>query len=173
MPDKSGIGTPTTFKSFAEMFRPKVYDTIRKYLPEGYPEKHNEIVRCYSDRMGQYRRPSYLIAWTLLYNGNAEEAILPAAIQQTSEDWLLMIDDWMDGNQLRRGKAAAPTIYPPTLVINGASHLQAINWKMVHDAMVALGPDGESGTSTSFTTSYALHMSVNTLIYALQKRSKT
>ncbi|MCL5429908.1 MAG: polyprenyl synthetase family protein [Candidatus Marsarchaeota archaeon] len=137
----SNTQVPTDFKEFVEMYRPKVYGKICEYLPSGPPEPYHKIVRAYVDRKGQYRRPSYVLLWTLLYGGNIDDAILPAAIQQASEDWILMLDDWMDGNKLRRGQPAAYVMYNPRYVLNASSHLHAINWLMAFDASKNLGKD--------------------------------
>ena len=134
-------GTPASFKDFTALYKEMVYGKICEYLPDGEPEEHSKAVRTYVDRKGQYRRPSYLLLWTLLYNGDIKEAILPAAIQQVSEDWILIIDDWMDGNTLRRGQPAAQVIFGDRYAINAASNLQAVNWRMAKDAMVSLGTD--------------------------------
>lgn len=142
--DTQAVGElPADYKSFVAAYRDVVYNKICEYLPQGEPALHNQIVRCYVDRKGQYRRPSYVLLWSLLYGGNIEDAILPAAVQQVSEDWILIHDDWEDGNTLRRGQPAAHVLFGPLYAINAADHLHMIQWKMAKDAMVALG--GERG----------------------------
>lgn len=130
---------PQDFKSFVALYKDAVYRKICDYLPSGPPEEHHQAVRCYVDRKGQYRRPSYLLLWTLLYGGRIDEAILPAAVQQASEDWILIHDDWMDGNTLRRGAPAAHVIFGPSYAINAGDHLHMITWKMAKDAADSLG----------------------------------
>jgi geranylgeranyl pyrophosphate synthase len=138
---------PTDFKDFIAKYKSIVYNKISEYLIKNDVKqrldkgKYNQIMRVYVDRLGQYRRPSYTILWTMLYGGNVNDAILPAAIQQLSEDWLLMLDDIFDDSKLRRGAPAAHTIYPINYVINAASELQAINWRMIFDAENILGED--------------------------------
>lgn len=132
---------PPDFKSFIALYKERIYNAITGYLPEGEPAEHCKAVRSYVDRKGQYRRPSYLMLWNLLYGGKAEDAILPAAVQQLSEEWILMLDDWMDGNTLRRGAPAAHVLFGDRYAVNGASHLQAINWRMARDAANSLGKE--------------------------------
>ncbi len=137
------VNKTKSFKDFISLYKDDVYSLIEGYLPNGEPSAYFESVRCYTDRKGQYRRPSYVLLWDLLYGGNIEDAMLPAASQQVSEDWLLMIDDWMDDNNLRRGGPSAHLIYGDRYAINAASNLQSINWKIVYDACKKLGPGRE------------------------------
>ncbi len=133
------IAVPRDFKEFVELHRARIYDTIVSYISKNYAADYAKIIRVYVDRKGQYRRPSYLLLWTLLYSGNIEDAILPAAVQQTSEDWILMLDDFMDQNGLRRGGPTAHTMFGANLALNASSHLHVINWRMVFDAVKQLG----------------------------------
>ncbi|MBI4017688.1 MAG: polyprenyl synthetase family protein [Candidatus Aenigmarchaeota archaeon] len=132
---------PRDFKSFVALYKETVYNKICEYLPKGEPEAYHKIVRCYVDRKGQYRRPSYLLLWNLLYGGRMEDAILPAAVQQTSEDWILMHDDIMDGNSLRRGQPAAHVLFGLNYAVLGGDHLHMMNWRMAHEAAEKLGKD--------------------------------
>jgi len=130
---------PSDFAGFIQMHKETIYARICDYLPSGKPEEHHKMVRCYVDRKGQYRRPSYVLLWTLLYGGQIEDAVLPAAVQQVSEDWILIHDDWEDGNALRRGKEAAHVLYGDRFAINAGDHLHMVNWKMAKDAADSLG----------------------------------
>ncbi len=131
------------FKEFIGLYKDEVYRKECEYMPTGEPAKFNEMVRCYVDRRGQYRRPGYLLLWTALYGGDMKDAILPAAVQQASEDYFLMHDDWMDSNELRRGAPAAHVMYNPVYAIDAGDTLHNILWKMAYDASNALG--GERG----------------------------
>jgi geranylgeranyl diphosphate synthase type II len=131
------------FGSFAAEHRDIVYEKIVGYLDIEAPEEFSKMLRCYIERKGQYRRPMYTILWDLLYGGNADDAILPAAAQQLSEDYFLMHDDWMDGNETRRGLPAAHVLYGPIYAVDAGDTLQNILWKIVADTREALG--GERG----------------------------
>jgi geranylgeranyl pyrophosphate synthase len=133
--------TATEFSAFVSSYKNTIYDRIQAYLPNSESETFNKIVREYVDRKGQYRRPAYILLWALLYGGDAQQAILPAAAQQASEDWILMHDDWFDSNTLRRGKPTAHLIYGAEYAINGGDALHTIMWRMAMDAAVRL--DGE------------------------------
>ncbi|MCL5112300.1 MAG: polyprenyl synthetase family protein [Candidatus Marsarchaeota archaeon] len=129
------------FKEFIKAYSDDVYSKECEYMPNGIPDEFNEVVRSYVDRRGQYRRPGYLLIWTALYGGNMDGAILPAAIQQLSEDYFLMHDDLMDSNEVRRGKPSAQMLYDPAYVIDAGDTLHNILWRMVHDASTMLGAE--------------------------------
>ncbi|MCL4373543.1 MAG: polyprenyl synthetase family protein [Candidatus Marsarchaeota archaeon] len=134
------------FKAFIAAHKEIVYGAISKYIQEpkdSYLKPYYTMVRAYVDRKGQYRRPSYVLLWSLLHGGSIEDALLPAAAQQVSEDWLLMLDDFMDDNSLRRGGPTAHVMFGPAYAVNAGSHLHAINWRIVNDAVSKLG--GERG----------------------------
>lgn len=134
-----GSGT-ASFKDFVAEHKDSVYGRILKYMPTGDPKEFNEgMVRCYVDRKGQYRRPSYVMLWNLLYGGGLEDSVLPAAVQQVSEDYFLMHDDWMDGNPVRRGGPAAHVMYDPAYAILAGDTVQAVLWRMAKDACDSLG----------------------------------
>jgi len=122
------------FEDYISSHKKAVYDTLCGYLPNKAPEEHYKMVREYSDRQGKYARPSLLLLWTELHGGKLEDAILPAAAHQLSEDWLLMHDDIEDGNGLRRGKPAAHVMYGERFAINSGDTLHMIMWDMVRDA---------------------------------------
>ena len=128
------------FKDFVATYKDRVYKKVCEYMPIGEPKLFNEsMVRCYVDRKGQYRRPSYVLLWARLYGGSIDDAILPAAAQQASEDYFLMHDDWMDGNSVRRGGPAAHVMFDPAYAINAGSVVHMATWKMAKDACDALG----------------------------------
>ena len=127
------------FEEYAAMQRDTVYKKILEYLPSKTPEEHYMMVRAYVDRRGKYTRPMLLTLWNELHGGRTQDAILPAAAMQTSEDWILMHDDWMDGNKLRRGKEAAHILYGDRFAVNAGDALHMIMWKMAHDAATQLG----------------------------------
>ncbi len=131
---------PSEFGEFIAQNKEMVYQKLCEYMPSGDPKDfNNKMVRAYPDSKGQYRRPSYLLLWTLLYGGNLDDAILPAAIQQLSEDYFLIHDDWMDKNAWRRGRPSEHVLFGEEYAILAGDTLHAILWKMAKDAMLALG----------------------------------
>ena len=135
---------PKDFKGFIHEHKDEVYGKICEYLSNDSPERFTkEIMPVYVNRKGQYRRPSYLLLWNLLYNGKQEEAILPAAVQQLSEDWILMHDDIMDNNELRRGQPSAHRIFGVDYAILGGDALHVLMWKMAHEAANGMGSNGQ------------------------------
>ena len=133
------------FKEFIAQHKEAVNAKILQYLSVERPEIFTrDIMPVYVHRKGQYRRPTYLILWNLLYEGKLEDSILPAAVQQLSEDWVLMHDDIMDNNELRRGLPAAHRLYGVNYTILGGDALHAIMWKMAHQAANELGKRGQT-----------------------------
>lgn len=129
------------FEEFSRHYRDKVYARLLSYLPVTEDESYNSMIHVYSERKGSYRRPSYLLLWTVLFGGSIGEAMLPAAAQQASEDWILVHDDIMDGNGVRRGLPSAHVMYGIPKAVNIGDGLHAISWKMAIDAAQMLGGD--------------------------------
>ncbi|MCL5430943.1 MAG: polyprenyl synthetase family protein [Candidatus Marsarchaeota archaeon] len=140
---KINIENVPDFRGLIALYKPVVYNVLKSYMPGSEAGKFGEMVNSYTDRIGQYRRPAYLILWNMLYGGKAEEGILPAAAQQCTEDYYLMHDDWMDGNSIRRGKEAAHILYGPEYAILAGDMVHAISWKIAKDANNMIG--GERG----------------------------
>ncbi len=127
------------FKSFSLSHRESIYNKIKEYLTQVKPEKFCEIVSSYSERKGQYRRPSYILAWSALYGGDIDKALLPAAAMQLSEDYFLMHDDFMDSNDFRRGLPSAHKMYGVEYAIDAGDTLHTLLWKIASDAKDAMG----------------------------------
>jgi len=136
---KGTSDSPSDFKEFIALYKETVYKKLCEYMPNSGLAEFDKMVRTYVDRKGQYRRPSYVLLWTQLYGGKIEDAILPAAVQQASEDYVLMHDDWMDGNTLRRGLPAAHLVMGPIYAILAGDTLHVELWRMAHDASNKLG----------------------------------
>jgi len=78
------------FLEYIENYRKLVYDKICEYVPMKEPLGHYKITRDYIDRQGSYRRPGLVMLTAQLYGATPEDALLPAAAQQLSEDWILI-----------------------------------------------------------------------------------
>jgi geranylgeranyl pyrophosphate synthase len=157
MPDKAKL--PADFKEFCGAYREAVYKMINEYLPVGEPREFVKMVHSYTERKGQYRRPGYAILWAMLYGGKGTDAILPAAVQQMSEDYFLMHDDWMDGNMMRRGIPTAHVLFGPEYAILAGDQLHTILYKMTCDEMLALGAErGKRYFDKVYDMMYATHL---------------
>jgi geranylgeranyl pyrophosphate synthase len=97
------------------------------------PREHYTMVRDYTERRGKYARPNLALLWAELFGANKEKVFNYACGIQMAEDWFLMHDDWMDQNELRRGKPSAHKLYGDVFAINAGDAMQAAMWKMVHD----------------------------------------
>lgn len=131
----------TSFKELVEAYRPYIYNKICDYVQLKEPLDHYKIMRDYVDRQGKYRRPGLLLLTAHLYGAGLEDAILPAAAQQLSEDWILMQDDAEDDSELRRGKPAAQKLYGWVHAINATNTGQMAMWKMLNDYTMKVGPE--------------------------------
>lgn len=128
---------------FIGLYKEKIYSKICDYMPSDFDYSFSDMVRCYVDRKGQFRRPAYLLLWNKLYGGDPEKAIMHAAVEQTCENWILMHDDWEDEAPLRRGLPSAHVLYGDKNAINAGDVLHAINWRMIKEAadLLAYGAD--------------------------------
>jgi geranylgeranyl diphosphate synthase type II len=142
--ENNNDGCPKNFKELAEKYRGDVYKKICEYVPMKEPLGHYKIMRDYIDRQGKYRRPALLLLTAFLYGAKLEDALLPAAAQQLSEDWILMQDDIEDDSELRRGKPAAQKLYGWVHALDASDTGQMAMWKMLKDYMLQVGP--EKGT---------------------------
>ncbi len=130
-----------SFKDFAEKYRSDIYKKICEYVPIKEPVDHYKIMRDYIDRQGKYRRPALLLLTAHLYGANVNDALLPAAAQQLSEDWILMQDDIEDDSDVRRGKPAAHKLYGWVHVLNATDTGQMAMWKMLKDYIIKVGAE--------------------------------
>ena len=85
--------------------------------------QHWDIVRDYPHRQGKYLRPGLVLLMAESLGVETEKALYTAAAMQTSEDWILIHDDLVDGSLERRGKAALHRIYGPEIAVNAGDTL--------------------------------------------------
>jgi geranylgeranyl diphosphate synthase type II len=126
------------FAEYIEKHRQSIYSKIIQSIPEKLPDDFNKMVKSYVERQGKYGRPSFIVLWCELHGGKPEDALPAAATMQCSEDWILMHDDFEDGNEVRRGKPAAHIQFGARQAINAADYLHMVNWKMAHEATAQL-----------------------------------
>ena len=129
------------FKEYIELHRNKVYSTICKYVPIKEPEENYRIMREYIDRQGSYRRPGLVLLSAQLFGASVDSALLPAAAQQLSEDWILMQDDVEDDSDLRRGKPAIQKMFGPLHAFNASNLGHMAMWRMLKDYVLQAGID--------------------------------
>lgn len=126
-----------SFKQYTEKHRNVVFSTINRYIPRIRPLAFDRILRDYPRRQGNYRRPSLLLLTNEVFGGEAEEALLPAAAIQLSEDWILIEDDIEDHSEVRRGKPTLHRLYGVENAINASHFLHATVWKMLGDYLIS------------------------------------
>jgi len=122
-----------TFAEYCQQNSDAIYNAILDYLPMKEPREHYTMVRDYTERRGKYARPNMALLWAELFGANKESVLGYACGIQMAEDWFLMHDDWMDQNELRRGKPSAHKIYGDVFAINAGDAVHAAMWKIVHD----------------------------------------
>lgn len=132
------------FKKELKKLKKPVWKKIKRYLPNKEPREHYAIVKEYPLRQGKYFRPGLVLLATEMFNGKREKAILTAAAMQTSEDWLLIHDDFLDHSEERRStkKKYCPSLnklYGDELAVNAGDALHIIMWKMLGDNVGLLG----------------------------------
>ncbi|OJI06974.1 MAG: hypothetical protein BK997_03880 [Candidatus Micrarchaeum sp. ARMAN-1] len=127
------------FLEYIENYRKLVYDKICEYVPMKEPLGHYKITRDYIDRQGSYRRPGLVMLTAQLYGATPEDALLPAAAQQLSEDWILIQDDIEDDSDLRRGLPALHKKYGIVHAIDASDTGQIAMWKMLKDYIIQAG----------------------------------
>ena len=132
------------FEGVLKRYRKPIWKEIESYFygdfrgvsglknPE-IEEFHWEMVTDYPKRKGKYTRPTLLALTAGAMGVPLEKSIKTAAAMQTSEDWILIHDDWQDGSTMRRGKPALHLIYGPELAINAGDSLHIIMWRMLRD----------------------------------------
>lgn len=123
------------FKEYVESNRDSIYNAIMGYIPVKEPTEHYKIVREYSERRGNYRRPGLLMLTGEMFSATKSSLVLPAAAMQLSEDWILIHDDVEDNSELRRGKPALHKIYGSEIAINAGDGAHITMWKMLKDYM--------------------------------------
>ncbi|MEM2974779.1 MAG: polyprenyl synthetase family protein, partial [Candidatus Micrarchaeia archaeon] len=121
------------FKSILEEEKRITYEEIAKYLPDREPKGHYDAVREYPLRQGKALRPALLLLACEAFGGDPRKAIKTAAAMQTSEDWLLIHDDWEDDSEERRGKPALHKLVGNEIAINAGDALHIIQWRIMSD----------------------------------------
>lgn len=86
-------------------------------------DEHWQIVRDYPRRQGKYLRPGLVLLMAEALGVPTQQALHTAAAMQTSEDWILIHDDLVDGSLERRGKPALHRIYGPEIAVNAGDTL--------------------------------------------------
>lgn len=129
-----------TFSEYCQQNNDAIHETILRYLPEREPLEHYRIAREYTLRKGKYARPNLALLWTELFSGTKEIVFPYACGIQMAEDWFLMQDDWMDQNEVRRGKPTAHLLYGASATVNASNSVQAGMWKMMHGATDKIPP---------------------------------
>ncbi|MDE1857058.1 MAG: polyprenyl synthetase family protein [Candidatus Micrarchaeota archaeon] len=127
------------FKEYIETHRKAVYDKICEYIPITEPKEHYEMVRDYIDRQGSYRRPGLVMLAGQMFGASVGELLLPAAAQQLSEDWILVVDDAQDDSELRRGKPALHRIHGWVHSVDASMTGHMVMWKMLKDYIAQVG----------------------------------
>jgi len=130
------------FKEVLKEKRDAVYNEIYTYLePLEGPGNMREVVFEYPKRQGKALRPTLLLLACEAFGGDPKKAMKTAAAMQTSEDWILIHDDWQDDSDERRGKPTLHKMYGNEIAVNAGDYLHVIMHKMLRDNEKAIGAD--------------------------------
>lgn len=100
-----------------------------------------ETLTAYPKRKGKYVRATLLALTAEAMGIPLEKSVLTAAAWQVSEDWILSHDDWQDKSLERRGGPTLHLMYNPELAVNAGDALHIMQWKMISDNHLLLGPE--------------------------------
>lgn len=157
-----------TFAEYCQQNSDAIYNAILGYLPVKEPHEHYSMVRDYTERRGKYARPNLALLWAELFGANKEKVFNHACGIQMAEDWFLMHDDWMDQNELRRGKPSAHKLYGDVFAINAGDAMQSAMWKMIHDDtkdISSQNPQKDSRLRGNGTNSFDYQQSTNNRLF--------
>ncbi|HUB92629.1 MAG TPA: polyprenyl synthetase family protein [Candidatus Saccharimonadales bacterium] len=127
------------FREYIALHRSRIHSKILEYLPLKEPLEYSRMIRDYPDRQGKYVRPGLLMLCGELFGAKPKDLILPAAVMQLSEDWILVHDDVEDDSDLRRGKPAIQKLYGMEQAINAGDALHMKMWTMLRDYIAQEG----------------------------------
>ncbi len=127
-----------------------VWSEIQKFLPNKEPKEFYKIVRDYPERKGKYLRPSLVLLACEAFGEDPAKAVRTAAAMQTSEDWILIHDDLLDGSDMRREKPCLHKIYGDYHAINAGDTLHMIMWKIIFDNYEILGHEKSMEVANEF-----------------------
>lgn len=129
-------------------YKPYVWDCVQKYFFAKFSSVstlrnpnienlHWRILTDYPRRKGKYVRPGLLLMTCEALGGPMAEGLLTAAAMQTSEDWILVHDDFEDNSDKRRGSdtlhKSLGEDFGKELAVNAGDALHIIMWKMLVD----------------------------------------
>ncbi len=136
-------------------YRPLVWAVIKPYLDDlvSFPDFckpsskyqpivnfNQKIISDYPHRQGKYVRPTLVLLTASSMGFPVSKALLTAAAMQTSEDWILIHDDFQDDSLERRGQPALHKIYGKEQAVNAGDGLHVVMSKMLSDNFKIIGP---------------------------------
>ena len=144
------------FLQVLKFYQPLVWSQIKPYLDKldqfdsfcrpdpKYQEMvdfNKKIISDYPHRMGKYVRPTLVLLTASAMDYPIKKALQTAAAMQTSEDWILIHDDFQDDSLVRRGLPALHRIYTKEQAVNAGDGLHVVMSKMLADNYKVIGPD--------------------------------
>jgi geranylgeranyl diphosphate synthase type II len=152
------------FENVLKEKRELIWREIQRYLktpqfpgkiavPPQYQKEmdfHWQMVCDYPKRLGKYIRPTLVLLTAEALGVPEKKAIKTAVAMQTSEDWILIHDDFEDGSLLRRGDATLHRLYSPELAVNAGDSLHLVMWKMLWDNRKIVGEEKATEIAEEF-----------------------
>lgn len=140
------IRSEETFEEVSEKVGRLVYSTILNTIEPRFTNSHQEIremVTDYTKRKGRYIRPKLVWIFAKMFGAPDSAILAPASAIQLSEDFVLQIDDMIDGTEARRGKPAFHMIYGFNNTFITPQLLIGAMWNILHEYALKNGEKGE------------------------------
>lgn len=140
------IRSEETFEDVSEKVERLVYSTILNTIEPRFINSRNEIremVTDYTKRKGRYIRPKLVWIFAKMFGAPDSAILAPASAIQLSEDFVLQIDDMIDGTEIRRGKPAFHRVYGFNNTFITPQLLIGAMWNMLHEYALNNGEKGE------------------------------
>ena len=141
------IRSEETFEEVSEKVERMVYPTILNAIEPRFinscPEIR-EMVTDYTKRKGRYIRPKLVWIFAKMFGAPDSAILAPASAIQLSEDFVLQIDDMIDGTEIRRGKPAFHKIYGFNNTFITPQFLIGAMWNMLHEYASNNGDTGST-----------------------------
>ena len=139
------IRSEETFEEVSTKVERLVYSTIINEIEPRFIDSHPEIrgmVTDYTKRKGRYIRPKLVWIFAKMFGAPDSAILAPASAIQLSEDFVLQIDDMIDGTEIRRGKPAFHKVYGFNNTFITPQFLISAMWNMLHEYALNNGEKG-------------------------------
>ncbi len=139
------IRSEETFEELSAKVERLVYSTILNAIEPRFIDSRPEILEMvtdYTKRKGRYIRPKLVWIFAKMFGAPDSAILAPASAIQLSEDFVLQIDDMIDGTETRRGKPAFHKVYGFNNTFITPQFLIGAMWNILHEYALNNGDTG-------------------------------